>query len=140
MTEVTFCPFEQLFDQELTDVLIRIFELLDPADFDAAIRVCHGWRAFIGRHLVCNPKTKHEMKRRKLPYEWMHKEPSVSTMEISKTLAPPLRIYSDRKEILMTTVDSILVWNRKTKSFRGEFGPEIRGANHVMIKTLSFNR
>ena len=50
----------------------------------------------------------------------------VFTVPISKTLAPPLSIYGDHKEIIMTTIDSMLIWGRRDKEFRGEFGPELK--------------
>ncbi|TRY79942.1 hypothetical protein TCAL_06008 [Tigriopus californicus] len=139
MPEVTFSPFEQLFDRGLTKALVNIFVRLDPCDYDACVQVCHSWRAFIAKHLVCHPKRKWDLIHRKLPYEWLHTPPVCYQSAIAKTLAPPLRIYMDRKEILLTTIDSILVWNRKSKVFRGEFGPQIRGANHVMIRGIGMD-
>lgn len=49
MGEVTFCHFEQLFDYELVDVLLKIFMNVDPGDLNNCIRVCHNWRTFIAR-------------------------------------------------------------------------------------------
>jgi hypothetical protein len=48
-------------------------------------------------------------------------------MPIMKMLAPPLKIYLDESDVIMTTVDSMLVWDRRTKEFRGEIGPDIQG-------------
>ena len=31
------------------------------------------------------------------------------------------------------------MWNRRTGCYRGEFGPEIKGSNHVMIRAMAFN-
>ena len=36
-------------------------------------------------------------------------------------------MYADDREVVMSTVDSILVWGRKSKAFKGEFGPDIKG-------------
>ncbi len=97
------------------------------------IRVCHSWRVFIGRHLVCGAD--HELRsrlvRRKLPLDWLGLSgspgPKVTRIPITKTLAPPLRIEADERDVVMSTVDSLLVWDRTTKRFKGEIGPEIDG-------------
>jgi len=68
--------------------------------------------------------------------------PVVSQVPISKMLAPPLKIYLDASDAIMTTVDSMLVWDRRTKEFRGEIGPDIPGLaknKHIMFTTIMNN-
>ena len=61
MGEVTYSGFDSLFDLDLTPVLLNIFQRLDPGDYDACVRVCHAWRVFIGKNLVCHPKRKQSL-------------------------------------------------------------------------------
>ena len=139
--DVKFSPFEQLFDLGLESVLLNIFKRLEPPDYDSCVLVCRDWRAFIGRNLICgdDKKTRDMVYAKKMTHEWLHGKPKVSKMKIANNLAPPLKIYADRSDIILTTIDSILVWNRRTGCYRGEFGPEIKGSNHVMIRAMAFN-
>ena len=59
-------------------------------------------------------------------------------ISITKTLAPPLRISADDRDIIMSTVDSLLVWDRATKHFRGEFGPDIDGFKNALSQLNFF--
>jgi hypothetical protein len=36
-------------------------------------------------------------------------------VSITKTLAPPLKIYADATDVVLTTIDSMLVWSRRSK-------------------------
>ena len=139
--EARFSPFEQLFDKGLESVLLNIFKRLEPPDYDSCVMVCRNWRAFIGRNLICgdDKETREMFYAKKMAHEWQHGKPRVSRMRIANNLAPPLKIYADRSDIVLTTIDSILVWNRRTGCYRGEFGPEIGGSNHVMIRAMAFN-
>ena len=86
------------------------------SDYDSCIVVCRDWRAFIGRNLICgeDKKTRDMVYAKKMTYEWLHGKPKVSKMKIANNLAPPLKMYADRSDIILTTIDSILVWNRRT--------------------------
>ena len=46
-----------------------------------------------------------------MTYEWLHGKPRVSKMKIANNLAPPLKIYADKSDIVLTTIDSILALN-----------------------------
>ena len=46
-----------------------------------------------------------------MTYEWLHGKPRVSKMKIANNLAPPLKIYADKSDIVLTTIDSILGLN-----------------------------
>jgi len=150
MGEVTFCHFDRLFDDpSLRHILVQIFTLVSPRDLDNCVRVCTAWRVFVGRHVVGARDVGERLRERKMPEEWLNKvttfalyssleyqsqlmrqnppPPIVSRVPIMKMLAPPLKIYSDERDAIMTTVDSMLVWDRRTKEFRGEIGPEIQG-------------
>jgi hypothetical protein len=74
MSEVTFCHFDRLFDDpSLRQILVRIFMSVNPRDLDNCVRVCTAWRLFIGRHLVAAEGVGQQLRRRKMPEEWLNK-------------------------------------------------------------------
>ncbi len=69
-SEVTFCHFDRLLDdRKLINVLVKIFMYVPMSDLDACVRVCHAWRAFIGRHLVCAPDGRDILRRKKVSHQ-----------------------------------------------------------------------
>lgn len=79
----------------------------------------HACTTYAGRYYVSEHRRRDRLLRLKLPHEWLHGEPSVMKIPISKNLAPPLKIYADQYQVMLTTIDSVLVWNRRQKDFKG---------------------